>query len=244
MSLYLLWSLYSGCFAIFRSFFTWSRTKTPIWKNSSCRRASFLAKFLWLFFRWLSFLRMQWLGISASTVSTSRTGLVIPTAEAVIRASDVGFLRAGTTGFSACLGVGFTGWIGFSENIGLWSCGSLLDCVGLSTWVVLSTWVSFWFVTELVLHIDPSEWLLFLLRFNITTETITITNTVANAAPTPAAIMMGHSVLLQGVPRISSVSASVQETVASFGVHLRVFFKTPILPQLSVHSGFVHSPNV
>ena len=53
---------------------------------------------------------------------------------------------------------------------------------------------------------------------------------------------MGHGALLQGVPRISSVSTLVQETVATFGVHERVFFKTPRLPQLSVHPGAFHGP--
>ena len=99
-----------------------------------------------------------------------------------------------------------------------------------------------------MLHIDPSEWLLFRLRFNITTEITTMTNTVASTAPTEpethAAILIGHSVLLQGVLRFSSVSTLVQETVASFGVQVRVFFKTPRLPQLSVHSGSSHSPSM
>ena len=72
--------------------------------------------------------------------------------------------------------------------------------------------------------------------------------TIKAARPTARIIVepieTGQVVLLQGVPRISSVSAFVQETWSSFGLHGRVCFKTPRLPQLSVHSGSAQSPSM
>ena len=55
---------------------------------------------------------------------------------------------------------------------------------------------------------------------------------------------LGHIVLLQGVSRIFSVKAFGHAVFVSLKVHVRVIFKTPLLPQLSVHSGSVQFPNV
>ena len=58
------------------------------------------------------------------------------------------------------------------------------------------------------------------------------------------AIALGHIVLLQGVSRIFSVKAFGHEVFVSLKVHMRVIFKTPLFPQLSVQSGFDQFPNV
>ena len=55
---------------------------------------------------------------------------------------------------------------------------------------------------------------------------------------------LGHIVLLQGVSRIFSVKAFGQPVLVSLKVQVRVIFITPLLPQLSEHSGSVQFPNV
>ena len=87
--------------------------------------------------------------------------------------------------------------------------------------------------------------------FKVTTLMMTTARQMMTIkAPRPAAMIIvepserGHVFLLQGLPRIFSVSATVQETVASFGLHARVCIVTPRVPHLWLHSGPVQLPSM